>query len=77
VIDGLPQIDVPTLVIVGADDKPFLGAADYMATKIHHARKAVIPAAGHAPNVSQPDIFDAEVARFLRELSDPVTKARA
>jgi pimeloyl-ACP methyl ester carboxylesterase len=71
VIDGLPQIAVPTLIIVGADDKPFLGAADYMAAKIRHARKVVIPAAGHAPNVSQPEIFDAEVSVFLRELSDP------
>ncbi|HEY7325921.1 MAG TPA: alpha/beta fold hydrolase [Streptosporangiaceae bacterium] len=71
VINGLPQIVVPTLVIVGADDKPFLGAADYMTAKIPHARKVVIPAAGHAPNVSQPEIFDAELSRFLRELSDP------
>lgn len=71
VIDGLPQIAVPTLVIVGADDAPFLGAADYMAAKIPGARKVVIPAAGHAPNVSQPEVFDAEVSRFLRSLSDP------
>lgn len=70
VIDGLPQIAAPTLVIVGADDAPFLGAADYMAAKIPHARKVMIPAAGHAPNISQPDIFDAEVDRFLRELSE-------
>jgi pimeloyl-ACP methyl ester carboxylesterase len=80
VIDGLPQIAVPTLVIVGADDKPFLGAADYMTAKIPHARKVVIPAAGHAPNVSQPEIFDAELSRFLREFSDPgapVSEARS
>ena len=72
VIDGLPQIAVPTLVIVGADDTPFLGAADYMTAKIPQARKVVIPAAGHAPNVSQPEIFNAEVSRFLQELSDEV-----
>ena len=80
VIDGLPQIAVPTLVIVGADDAPFLGAADYMAAKIRDARKVVIPAAGHAPNVSQPEIFDAEVSRFLRELGDsraPATQAQS
>lgn len=80
VIDGLPQIAVPTLVVVGADDKPFLGAADYMTAKIPGARKVVIPAAGHAPNVSQPEIFNAEVSRFLSELSDPhapVTEARS
>jgi pimeloyl-ACP methyl ester carboxylesterase len=80
VIDGLSQIAVPTLVIVGADDKPFLGAADYMTAKIPHARKVVIPAAGHAPNVSQPEIFDTELIRFLREVSDPgapLTEARS
>jgi pimeloyl-ACP methyl ester carboxylesterase len=80
VIDGLPRIAVPTLVIVGADDAPFLGAADYMAAKIPHARKVVIPAAGHAPNVSQPEMFNAEVSRFLGELGDPhapVSQARS
>jgi pimeloyl-ACP methyl ester carboxylesterase len=71
VIDGLPHIAVPTLVVVGADDRPFLGAADYMAGKIPGARKVVIPAAGHAPNVSEPEVFNAEVARFLGELSEP------
>ena len=71
VINGLPQIAVPTLVIVGADDKPFLGAADYMTAKIPGAREVVIPDAGHAPNVSQPEIFNTEVSSFLRSLSDP------
>jgi pimeloyl-ACP methyl ester carboxylesterase len=70
VIDGLPRIAVPTLVVVGAEDKPFLAAADYMAAKIPGARKVVIPAAGHAPNVSQPDLFNAEVTRFLADLPD-------
>jgi pimeloyl-ACP methyl ester carboxylesterase len=69
VIDGLPRIEVPALVIVGADDKPFLGAADYMAAKLPHARKVVIPDAGHAPNVSQPELFDAEVRGFLAAIT--------
>src|SRR4029079_2926270 len=33
VIESLPAIKVPALVIVGADDAPFLAASDYMATK--------------------------------------------
>jgi pimeloyl-ACP methyl ester carboxylesterase len=69
VIDGLPLIDAPALVIVGADDKPFLGAADYMAAKLPHARKVVIPDAGHAPNVTQPDLFDAALRSFLAEVT--------
>jgi pimeloyl-ACP methyl ester carboxylesterase len=71
VIDGLPRLAVPTLVVVGAEDTPFLGAADYMAAKIPGARKVVVPAAGHAPNVSQPEVFNAEVTRFLGELVQP------
>jgi pimeloyl-ACP methyl ester carboxylesterase len=71
VIDGLPGIAVPTLVVVGAEDTPFLGAADYMAAKIPGARKVVIPAAGHAPNVSQPEVFNAAVGRFLGDLAEP------
>jgi pimeloyl-ACP methyl ester carboxylesterase len=69
VIDGLPRIEAPALVMVGADDKPFLGAADYMAAKLPHARKVVIPDAEHAPNVSQPELFDAELRSFLAEVT--------
>src|SRR5207248_1102117 len=53
-IGFLPQIAVPTLVLVGADDQHFLAAADYMASKIPGAQKAVIPNAGHAANLDQP-----------------------
>ena len=76
VINGLPQIDVPALVVVGGDDRPFLGAADYMTAKIRHARKVVIPGAGHAPNVTHPALFNAEVTRFLSELGDPHAPVR-
>ena len=69
VLDGLPRIDAPALVIVGADDAPFLAAADYMSAKIARARKVVIPAAGHAPNVSQPELFNAELRGFLDEVA--------
>ena len=33
VIDGLPSIQVPTLIIVGDQDKPFLVPCEYMAKK--------------------------------------------
>ena len=68
VIDALPGIDVPVLVVVGDRDEPFLGAADYMAAKIPHAAKAVIPDAGHASNIDQPAAFDRAVLAFLAEL---------
>lgn len=66
VIDSLPTIKVPALVVVGADDAPFLAASNYMASKIPNARKVVIPAAGHAVNLDQPQAFIDEVTLFLR-----------
>ncbi|HVY89425.1 MAG TPA: alpha/beta fold hydrolase [Hyphomonadaceae bacterium] len=65
VIESLPGISVPSLVLVGADDKPFLAAADYMAAKIPGAAKVVIPNAGHAANIDQPEAFNRAVTEFL------------
>jgi pimeloyl-ACP methyl ester carboxylesterase len=68
VITALPGIDVPVLIVVGDRDKPFLGAADYMTAKIPRAVKAVIPDAGHASNIDQPEAFDQAVGAFLAQL---------
>jgi pimeloyl-ACP methyl ester carboxylesterase len=68
VIESLPGIKVPSLVVVGADDTPFLAASDYMAAKIPGAKKAVIPAAGHAVNIDQPQAFIEAVLPFLTGL---------
>ena len=69
VIESLPGIKVPSLVVVGADDTPFLAASDYMAAKIPGAKKVVIPAAGHAVNIDQPQAFIDAVLPFLDTLS--------
>jgi pimeloyl-ACP methyl ester carboxylesterase len=68
VIETLPAISVPSLVVVGADDTPFLAASDYMAAKIPGAKKVVIPAAGHAVNIDQPQAFIDAVLPFLASL---------
>ena len=65
VITSLPDIAVPSLVLVGADDAPFLAATDYMAAKIPAAHKVVIPNAGHAANLDQPEAFNEAVLSFL------------
>ncbi|MBR0825041.1 alpha/beta fold hydrolase [Bradyrhizobium manausense] len=69
VMECLPDIKVPSLVVVGADDTPFLAASDYMAAKIPGAQKAVIPAAGHAVNIDQPQAFVDAVVPFLKNVS--------
>lgn len=65
VIESLPAIEVPTLVIVGENDKPFLSGSRYMAEKIPGAKLAVIAGAAHSPQESHPDEVLAQLAAFL------------
>nr|MEA2798662.1 hypothetical protein [Phenylobacterium sp.] len=65
-IESLPGVAVPAVVIVGANDTPFLAASDYMAAKIPGAKKVVIPDAGHSANIDQPAAFNAALLDFLK-----------
>jgi len=65
---SLPDIKVPSLVVVGADDTPFLAASEYMAKKIPGAKKIVVPKAGHAVNIDNPEGFLEAVTPFLEEI---------
>ncbi|MDZ7727522.1 MAG: alpha/beta hydrolase [Dehalococcoidia bacterium] len=67
VIESLPSIQVPTLLIVGEEDTPFLAATDYMEKKIG-AKKVVIPGAGHASNLHQPAAVNDAMETFLAGL---------
>jgi pimeloyl-ACP methyl ester carboxylesterase len=42
-----------------------------MAAKIPNAVKKVLPAAGHAVNLDQPDVFNDVVLSFLDKLPNP------
>lgn len=68
IIESFETITVPTLVLVGDHDEPFLAATDYMVAKIPGAQKAVIADAGHASNIDQPAAFNEVVGAFLASL---------
>jgi pimeloyl-ACP methyl ester carboxylesterase len=68
VIDSLPDIRVPTLVIVGDQDGPFIAPCEYMAKKIPGARLEVIKDAGHSSNLDQPEAFNRVLRGFLDAL---------
>lgn len=76
VIQALPNIKVPSLVLVGGDDKPFIAATDYMAQKIVGSKKVVIPDAGHAANIDQPELFNQAVLGFLKGLDGSKQKSK-
>jgi len=65
VIESLPSIKAPTLVLAGAKDVQFLAATDYMAAKIPGAEKVLIEGAGHAANINKPEAFNQAVRTFL------------
>lgn len=67
VMEHLEQIDIPTLLVWGADDERYKSGIDYMAAKIPGARRVVIEHAGHAVNLYQPEAFNDAVIAFLRD----------
>ena len=68
IIQSLTSIDKPTLVLVGENDEPFLAGTDYMANKIPDNTKVVVPNAGHAANIDNPERFNDAVTSFLSRL---------
>ena len=70
VMDAIPTIAVPTLVIVGELDKAYRQSADYFVAKIPEASLVVVPGAGHAPNLSNPTVFNEAVGSFVAGLRD-------
>jgi pimeloyl-ACP methyl ester carboxylesterase len=68
VIDALPSLALPTLVLVGERDEAYLRAADVMAARIPGAKHVRIPDAGHVVNIEQADGFNTAMLDFLASL---------
>jgi pimeloyl-ACP methyl ester carboxylesterase len=69
IIDDLPEIDCPALVVVGEKDDAFLRAAEVMTARLPRAERETIPGAGHMVNIDESDAFNAIVLRFLGKIS--------
>jgi pimeloyl-ACP methyl ester carboxylesterase len=62
----LAQIDLPTLLLPGAEDLIVpLHEAQAMHAAIRGSRLAVIPDAGHLPNLENPSAFNQAIRDFL------------
>jgi len=65
----LPEVRVPTLIVVGDRDAPTVRqAADVLDASIATARKVTMPGTSHLINMEQPDMFNRIVLDFLRSL---------
>ena len=67
--DALPDIAAPTLLLYGdCDTRAPLTVAYDLETRIPHSELVVLPGVGHVCNIEAPELFNAEVRRFLRSV---------
>ncbi len=66
----LHRISVPTLVVCGEDDEPFLEASRKMHTEISGSRLEIIAGAGHSPQIETPATFNAVIVEFLSKVHE-------
>ena len=68
-LDALAAVvRVPTLVIVGEQDTPFLPGSHATAGALTGARLVVVPDAGHSPQFENPDAWYGALREFLAAL---------
>jgi pimeloyl-ACP methyl ester carboxylesterase len=70
VIDSLPGLRLPALVLVGERDADYLRAAEVMAARLPGAKRVLVPEAGHVVNIDAADAFNRALLDFLRSLAD-------
>jgi 3-oxoadipate enol-lactonase len=66
----LPQINIPTLVIVGRQDEfTPVAKAEELRDNLQNCKLILIEDAGHMPNMEQPEEFNKTVIDFLENIS--------
>jgi len=66
VVAGLNSIVVPTLVMVGSNDRSFLAAKDYLIRKMLRATGVVIEGGGHSIHKTHSEHVNRVILEFLR-----------
>jgi len=74
--DEMKKLTVPTYIITGDEDEPCLDPNVMMKRTIPTSWLAVLPNAGHAINLEDPDIFNSLVQRFLTAVDTGTFKTR-
>ncbi len=69
--DRLGEIAAPALLLVGEDDRKFADIALEMLRLMPESPLIIVPDAGHAAHLEQPDLFGQVVIRFLEEVLTP------
>ena len=61
----LHEIETPALALAGADDAKYRAIAERTAGALPNARLQIVPEAGHAIHLEQPQAFSVAVREFL------------
>ncbi|HEY9709142.1 MAG TPA: alpha/beta hydrolase [Oculatellaceae cyanobacterium] len=65
-LDSLPQLQMPTLVVWGSDDLVFPKEQGQDAvSRLQQGHLALIPDCGHLPHIERPERFTDELSKFL------------
>jgi naphthoate synthase len=69
--EHLDRISAPVLLVIGAEDPHFLAIARDLERRLPRARLQIIPEAGHAAHLENPQAFDSIARTFLRDVESP------
>lgn len=70
--DRLHELKAPALLVAGERDPRYVDMAMRVAERWKGARCCIVPDAGHAPHLEQPEAFAELVASWLRETDEVV-----
>ena len=68
-LEALSSLAVPTLVMVGEQDEPFVNASEQLAGAIPNARYELLADGGHSPQFESPDAWWKAMTTFLDSLT--------
>jgi proline-specific peptidase len=68
VTDRLNEIKVPTLIVYGGDDTPFISASKVLKEGIPNLELVMIPNVGHGPMYEDPNKYNEAISKFLNRV---------
>ena len=71
-LDKLHAIEVPTLIICGENDDPFMEASRRMHERIPGSELMIIAGAGHTPQIEKAPAFNRVLSEFLSRVHEGV-----
>ncbi len=75
-LDKLPAIEVPTLIVCGENDEPFLEPSLHMHQRIPGSELVIIPGVGHTPQVEKAGEFNRIHTTFLTRVHEGLPAAQ-